>query len=557
MRAVGVTGAGRAFSSGADLRDLTTRGRTEEGEIDVYTTLTTVYHPILTTLRRMPKPVVAAINGPAAGIGCSLALACDLLVCAEPAYMLLAFVNIGLVPDGGALAFVSARAGAGRATQMAMLGERIGAATLLEWGLVDEVVPGDELTERVGARLDALAAGPTGSYAGIKRQLNAWLYSRLDEQLELEARVQQERVTSADFREGVTAFLEKRAAELRRRMTPVQPGYSRADHGSAADRRRMNTMRAALAPAHIRSRRRLFALTLLAALTGILTLAGVASADFWTPESGGSPQADSIDNLYKIILAVAAVVFFGVEGVLLYSVIKFRARKDAVPAQIRGNTRLEIGWTLGAAVILVILAVVTFGMLDDIRNPPNSDADGFPTREIENVQNASAYQPRPPSGKALNIEVNGQRYAWRYTYPDGDTNTLNNVFDYETMYVPTKTTVTLTIKAQDVAHSWWIPQLGGKFDAVPGHLNFTWFKVHKPGVYKGQCAELCGRNHADMVAKVVAVTPDEFKAWLERKRTEIDEADKAAQTRRAEENKQTDAGASPVNEEQAPEDETP
>jgi cytochrome c oxidase subunit 2 len=311
-------------------------------------------------------------------------------------------------------------------------------------------------------------------------------------------------------------------------------------------------MRAALAPAHTRSRRRLFALTLLAALTGILTLAGVASADLLTPQSGGSPQADSVDNLYKIILAVAAVVFFGVEGVLLYSVIKFRARKDAVPAQIRGNTRLEIGWTLGAAVILVVLAVVTFGMLGDIRNPPNSDADGFPTRAIENVQNASAYQPRPPNGKALNIEVNGQRYAWRFTYPDADTNTLNNVFSYEAMYVPTKTTVTLTIKAQDVAHSWWIPQLGGKFDAVPGHLNFTWFKIAQPGVYKGQCAELCGRNHADMVAKVVAVSPAAFKAWLARKKREIDAADKAAQTRRAQENQQTQEGASPRNNQQPP-----
>lgn len=210
VRAVGVTGSGRAFSSGADLRDLSSRGRTAEGDIDVYTTLTDVYHPILTTLRRMPKPVVAAINGPAVGIGCSLALACDLLVCAEPAYLLLAFVNIGLVPDGGALAFVSARAGAGRAAQMAMLGERIGAATLLRWGLVDEVVPADELDERLRARLGALAGGPTGSYAGSKRQINSWLYARLDEQLELEARVQQERANSADFREGVSAFLEKR-----------------------------------------------------------------------------------------------------------------------------------------------------------------------------------------------------------------------------------------------------------------------------------------------------------------------------------------------------------
>ncbi len=107
----------------------------------------------------------------------------------------------------------------------------------------------------------------------------------------------------------------------------------------------MNTMPAALAPARLRSRRRVFALTLLAALTGILALAGVASADFLTPESGGSPQADSIDNLYKIILAVAAVVFVGVEGVLLYSLVKFRARKDAVagpdPRQHAPGDRLD------------------------------------------------------------------------------------------------------------------------------------------------------------------------------------------------------------------------
>ena len=331
----------------------------------------------------------------------------------------------------------------------------------------------------------------------------------------------------------------------RRRSVPARgPG-----DGSAADRRRMNTMRAALAPARIRNRRRVFTLTLLAAIMGILALAGVASADFWTPESGGSPQADSIDTLYKIVLAVAAVVFFGVEGVLVYSMIKFRTKPDAVPAQIRGNTRLEIGWTLGASIILVILAVVTFAMLDDIRNPPNSDADGFPTEPITNVQNASAYQPRPPNGRALNVEVNGQRYAWRFTYPDKDTNVLNNVFEYETLYVPTKTTVTLTIKAQDVAHAWWIPALGGKADAVPGHLNFTWFKVPEPGTFRGQCAELCGRNHADMIAKVVALEPTEFKAWMDRKKTEIKTANDAAAERRRSESAQLEEGESPVTEE--------
>jgi cytochrome c oxidase subunit 2 len=306
-------------------------------------------------------------------------------------------------------------------------------------------------------------------------------------------------------------------------------------------------MPAALAPARLRTRRRVFTLALLAGLGGILVLATGASADFATPQSGGSPNADSIDTLYKIISAVAVVVFVGVEGALLYSLIKFRARKNAVPAQIRGNTRLEIGWTLGAAAILVVLAVVSFIMLDDIRNPPNSDADGYPTQRIVNVQNASAYQPRPPNGKALNIEVNGQRYAWRYTYPDSDDNNLNNTYSYETMVVPTKTTVTLAIVAQDVAHSWWIPQLGGKFDAVPGHTNFTWFKIPEPGVFQGQCAELCGRNHADMVAKVVAVEPAEFKQWLARKKAEIEAANKDAEVRRKQENEQTDQGESPVN----------
>jgi cytochrome c oxidase subunit 2 len=317
-------------------------------------------------------------------------------------------------------------------------------------------------------------------------------------------------------------------------------------------------MPAALAPARPRTRRRVFALTLLATLAGSLVLAAGASADFLTPESGGgSANAENIDTLYKLILAIAAVVFVGVEGVLLYSMIRFRTRKDAVPAQIRGNTRLEIGWTLGAAGILVILAIVTFVMLDDIRNPPNSDAAGYPTQRIVNVQNASAYQPRPPNGRALNIEVNGQRYVWRYTYPDGDDNILNNTFSYETLVVPTKTTVTLTIVAQDVAHSWWIPELGGKADAVPGHTNFTWFQVQEPGTFRGQCAELCGRNHADMLARVVAVEPDEFKTWLENKRREIDANNKAAEERRKQEIQDTAAGDSPAEDKSATETETP
>jgi len=210
VRAVCVTGNGRAFSSCADLRDLTSRGLTAEGHVDVYTTLTTEYHPILTALRTMPKPVIAAVNGPCVGIACSLALSCDILIAAESAYMLLGFVNIGLVPDGGAIALISARAGSGRAAAMALLGERISASEALRCGLVNEVMPDHEFADHVEARLDALAAGPTKSYAGSKRQLNQWLYANLEEQLELEARIQQEMAASGDFLEGVAAFVQKR-----------------------------------------------------------------------------------------------------------------------------------------------------------------------------------------------------------------------------------------------------------------------------------------------------------------------------------------------------------
>ena len=160
-------------------------------------------------------------------------------------------------------------------------------------------------------------------------------------------------------------------------------------------------------------------------------------------------------------------------------------------------------------------------MLGDIRNPPNSDADGYNGPGTEPVRFASAEDRQPPNGRALRIRVNGQQYLWRYTYADGDNNQLNNVFAYTQMVVPTKTTVTLEIVAQDVIHSWWIPQLGGKFDAVPGHTNYTWFKIDKPGVYRGQCAELCGRNHANMVASVRAVEPAEYEAWLAAKRRAI------------------------------------
>jgi cytochrome c oxidase subunit 2 len=266
-------------------------------------------------------------------------------------------------------------------------------------------------------------------------------------------------------------------------------------------------------PPAAKSRRRpplgLLSVTLAACVTACLLLAPDALANFLTPKAGGSPNADSIDSLYKIILYIAAVVFVGVEGALLYSVIRFRAKKNRVAAQIHGNTRLEIGWTVGAALILVVLTIVTFVKLPGIINPPNSGPGGA-------VLSASVTQPTPPNGKALTVCVTGRQFIWRYTYGSG---CLHNAYSgklpysYEEMVVPENTTVVLDIQATDVIHSWWVPSLGGKVDAVPGYTTYTWFKAPHPALYHGQCAELCGRGHAAMTALVKVVTPEQYATW--------------------------------------------
>ena len=208
VRAVVIAGAGRGFSSGADLK--AGFEPTASGRPDVGSALRDRYHPIIVGVRQMPKPVVAAVHGPAVGIGLSLALASDLIVAADSAYFLLAFVNIGLVPDGGSSVFVPARVGFTRAIEMAMLGERVRAPEALEWGLINRVWRDEVFTDEVEALMDRLAAGPTASYAGSKRQLNARVFAGMDEQLELEATIQEEMAGSADFIEGVAAFVEKR-----------------------------------------------------------------------------------------------------------------------------------------------------------------------------------------------------------------------------------------------------------------------------------------------------------------------------------------------------------
>ena len=210
VRAVLLTGAGRGFSSGADLKS-GLQQTASDGMPDVRHELDEIYHPAIEGFRELPKPVVAAVNGPAVGIGLSLALACDLVMAAESAFLGLAFVNIGLMPDGGSTAFVPPAVGKARAFEMAFLGERIPARKALEWGLVNWVYPDDQLMSQANTLVEHLAAGPTRSYAASKRALNRSIYAGLDAQLALEAELQHELARTQDFIEGASAFVQKRA----------------------------------------------------------------------------------------------------------------------------------------------------------------------------------------------------------------------------------------------------------------------------------------------------------------------------------------------------------
>lgn len=285
-------------------------------------------------------------------------------------------------------------------------------------------------------------------------------------------------------------------------------------------------------------RRRLLTAAFTAAVLASLLVAPAAFADILTPESGGSQNANDIDTLYKITFYIGIVIFLLVWGTLLWSLIKYRAKRGGRADQIRGNTPLEIGWTVGAALILVVLTVVTFIYFDDIQNPPPSGPNGL---SAASSQFATIDQPDPPTdgGPILRIRVNGQQYLWRYDYP-GE----GQLFSYQEMVVPTDTTIVLEIVASDVVHSWWIPKLGPKMDAVPGHVNETWFKIpsdQEGTEFDGQCAELCGPNHADMRATVTAMSPEDFERWARQKREEIEAAGEAvAEERRASEDIQPD-----------------
>jgi 2-(1,2-epoxy-1,2-dihydrophenyl)acetyl-CoA isomerase len=204
VRAVVVTGAGRGFCVGQDLTEFS------EASGDIADRLRGSYHPNITAVRALEKPVIAAVNGPAAGAGLSFAAGCDLRVAADSATFVPAFINIGLVPDSGGTFFIARLLGPARAFEWMTSGRRLTAAEAQAWGLVSEVVEADGLMEHVGELAVSLAAMPTRAIGMTKRLFDAAPTNTLEEQLELEAQLQSAATKTEDFREGVTAFLEKR-----------------------------------------------------------------------------------------------------------------------------------------------------------------------------------------------------------------------------------------------------------------------------------------------------------------------------------------------------------
>ncbi len=235
------------------------------------------------------------------------------------------------------------------------------------------------------------------------------------------------------------------------------------------------------------------------AFAAALALAGAAVAGnggFAPPESV-SPNGDRIRDSYFFIAIFAGVVFLLVEGALLVFIVRFRRRRrriDEEGPQIRGNTNLELAWTIVPVLIIAVTGAYVFYKLPGIEDVPSARA----------------------AGDHLEIQVQGRQFYWQYEHPGG-------VVAIDELVVPVDTTVVLRITApdHDVIHSWWVPRLGGKRDAIPGATTEVWFRARRTGVYLGTCGEFCGIQHAAMRARVRVVSPDEYERYLDERENEL------------------------------------
>jgi cytochrome c oxidase subunit 2 len=225
-----------------------------------------------------------------------------------------------------------------------------------------------------------------------------------------------------------------------------------------------------------------------------LTAVALAGNGGVAPVEPASPNAEAINDSYYWVAIFTGAIFLLVQGSLLWFIFRYRRRRRARfedGAQVHGNTNLELAWTVAPVLILVAIGTFVFWKLPGIQDVPAADA----------------------AGGRVDVEVKGYRYYWNFTYPNG-------VISVDRLRAPVGQNVRLEVTAPDfdVIHSWWIPALGGKFDAIPGTTNETWFNAQAPGIYRGQCAELCGIQHAAMKAEVEAMPRTEFEAWLDEER---------------------------------------
>jgi cytochrome c oxidase subunit 2 len=240
-----------------------------------------------------------------------------------------------------------------------------------------------------------------------------------------------------------------------------------------------------------RVRRRSLVFALLLALGLAAAGAAFAANGGVTPPSPRSPNAERINDTYYLILGITGGIFLLVETALILFIVRYRnrGRPRAVEGpQVIGHTRLELIWTVVPVLILAAIAGFVFYKLPGIKDVPGAQA-----------------------GERLAIRVEGHQFYWRFVYPDG-------TVAVDRLRVPADRVVTMSVTAPDVVHSWWVPELGGKIDAIPGETTHTWFRARRPGVYKGKCAEFCGIQHAVMTASVEVLPRAEYARWLAERR---------------------------------------
>jgi cytochrome c oxidase subunit II len=215
-----------------------------------------------------------------------------------------------------------------------------------------------------------------------------------------------------------------------------------------------------------------------------VALAGNAG---FAPETPHSPGAGRINASYKLIALLTGIILVLVEGALIWFVVKYRRRnrpRTAEGPQLHGATRLELIWTAAPVLVLAAIAAFVFYKLPGIEDVPAARAQGGPLR----------------------VRIDGHEFYWQFTYPNG-------AVSINELHVPVNRVVRVDIHSQDVDHSWWVPALQGKFDAIPGKANHTWFQVDRAGTYRGQCGEFCGVFHAAMAARVVAEPEGAYNAY--------------------------------------------